>query len=325
MIPDYRKDATIVYRFTTRDAEGEPTTLSGSPTIAVYKEGSTSEVTTGLTLTADYDGVTGLNQIAIVTTDAFYEADKDYAIVLTAGTVDSVAVSGEVVHQFSLEKQTIADVSGLSTLDAQGIRDAVGLAAADLDTQLGDIATAVGDIGAGEGDYTITVAVDDGDDDIEGARVTAIQNGVQQAVGVTNSDGEAVIALDAGTYTFTVSAGGFLSAVTTHTVTAVSSTHEVPVSLTGITISPSQPGNITVFFTVFKDGLPAPGVAIPVQLKSTTNIGGFATQPQTVITDGNGVGQLVDALTDTTYSIRGVDFTTPSSGASFEVPTPFYL
>jgi hypothetical protein len=139
MIPDYRKDATIVYRFTTRDAEGEPTTLSGSPTIAVYKEGSTSEVTTGLTLTADYDGVTGLNQIAIVTTDAFYEADKDYAIVLTAGTVDSVAVSGEVVHQFSLEKQTIADVSGLSTLDAADIRAAVGLNAANLDTQLSDI------------------------------------------------------------------------------------------------------------------------------------------------------------------------------------------
>lgn len=51
-----------------------------------------------------------------------------------AGAIDAAALAADAVTEIQ---------SGLSTLDAAGVRTAVGLASANLDTQLGDIPTAV--------------------------------------------------------------------------------------------------------------------------------------------------------------------------------------
>ena len=94
---DIAEDATITFKFNTNAADGTPTTLSGTPALSVYKKGSTNETTTGVTLTVDYDSRTGLNYVAVVTTDAFYTTGDDYEVVITTGTVDSISVVGVVV------------------------------------------------------------------------------------------------------------------------------------------------------------------------------------------------------------------------------------
>lgn len=110
---------SITFKFTSRDATGLPTTLSGSPAVSVYKAGSTTESTSGVTLTADYDSRTGLNSVTITTASdgSFYSNASDFDVVITAGTVDGVSVVGEVVGHFRLEAAPLKPTVAGRTLD----------------------------------------------------------------------------------------------------------------------------------------------------------------------------------------------------------------
>lgn len=95
---------TYYMKFTTRNfSTGAPYTLAGTPVISVYEENNATQITAGITLTADYDSVTGLNNVAIVATSGNgYEVGKYYDVVITTGTVNSVSVVGEVVGSFRI-------------------------------------------------------------------------------------------------------------------------------------------------------------------------------------------------------------------------------
>ena len=95
---------TFFIAFTTRAfATGIPTVLAGSPVVSAYEDAGLTQITAGITLGVDHDSVVGLNMLTIVATGANgYEAGKDYQMVITVGTVDSVSVVGEVVGSFSL-------------------------------------------------------------------------------------------------------------------------------------------------------------------------------------------------------------------------------
>lgn len=106
---DYDTSAVIYGKFTTfRPSTGAAYTLGGTPALSVYKDNSTTQSTTGVTLTADFDSVTGLNHFAIDTSadGTFYSAGSFFDIVITTGTVDSVSVVGSVVASFTLRKNS---------------------------------------------------------------------------------------------------------------------------------------------------------------------------------------------------------------------------
>lgn len=105
-IGDFAEDyATLNTKFTTRTTAGVPFALA-SGTISVYKANGTSQSTAGITLTADFDGVVGLNNVLIdLSADAFYAVANDYQIVITVGTVNSVSAVGYVVGEFSIENR----------------------------------------------------------------------------------------------------------------------------------------------------------------------------------------------------------------------------
>lgn len=100
--------STIVYgKFTTyRPSTGAPFTLAGTPALSVYKDNSTTQSTTGVTLTVDFDSVTGLHHFAIDTSadGTFYSSGSSFDIVITAGTVDSISAVGTVVGRFTIAK-----------------------------------------------------------------------------------------------------------------------------------------------------------------------------------------------------------------------------
>jgi hypothetical protein len=104
---DYTPGKTVRIAFNTNQANGTPITLAGTPAISIYKDSSTTESTSGVTLTVDFDGRTGSHLLAIDTTaDAtFYAAGSDFRAVLTAGTVDSITVVGVIVGRFSLSNR----------------------------------------------------------------------------------------------------------------------------------------------------------------------------------------------------------------------------
>jgi hypothetical protein len=104
---DFDASAVIYGKFTTfRPSTGAAFTLAGTPALSVYKDNSVTQSTTGVTLTADFDSVTGLNHFAIDTSadGTFYSAGSFFDIVITTGTVDSVSVVGSVVASFTIRK-----------------------------------------------------------------------------------------------------------------------------------------------------------------------------------------------------------------------------
>ena len=110
---DIKLADTIYMAFTTRAfATGIPTVLAGSPVVSAYEDAGLTQITAGITLGVDHDSVVGLNMLTIVATGANgYESGKDYNMVITTGTVDSVSVVGEVVAQFSIARSAAAQTT----------------------------------------------------------------------------------------------------------------------------------------------------------------------------------------------------------------------
>jgi len=118
---DYDASTVIYGHFSTyRPSTGAAYTLGGTPALSVYKDNSATQSTSGVTLTADFDSVTGLNYFAIDTSadGTFYSAGSNFSIVITTGTVDSVSVVGAVVGSFSLRKDSaLKPTTASRTLD----------------------------------------------------------------------------------------------------------------------------------------------------------------------------------------------------------------
>lgn len=119
--------ATTFYQlFTTRSfSTGVPTQLAGSPVVSAYENEGLTQITAGITLGVDHDGVTGLNLLTVVASGANgYESGKDYGFVITTGTVGGVSVVGEVVAEFTIERSAAAvdlanGTDGLGALKAE--------------------------------------------------------------------------------------------------------------------------------------------------------------------------------------------------------------
>lgn len=125
-IGDFRVAAVHDHKFTSRSfSTGVPTTLAGTPACSVYKDNNTTQTTTGVTLTVDFDGVTGLNNVNVDTANAFYAAGSNFDVVITTGTVGGVSVVGEVVYSFSVEaRSAIMPTTAGRTLDVSATGEA---------------------------------------------------------------------------------------------------------------------------------------------------------------------------------------------------------
>jgi len=105
-VGDFSKGDTITFMFTTfRPSTGAPFLLAGTPVVSVYKDNNLTQDTAGVTLTTNYDSVTGLNFVSVSTSTAFYVDGSSYECVITTGTVDSVSVVGSCVGRFTMRDQ----------------------------------------------------------------------------------------------------------------------------------------------------------------------------------------------------------------------------
>jgi len=138
-LKDITLGETRYFRFTTRAfATGIPTVLAGTPVISAYEDDSITQITAGITLTVDFDGVIGLNLITLVATSGNgFEVAKDYDFVITTGTVDSVSVVGETVGEFSIQSEAAAAAIGTA---GAGLTD-ITLNAASIDLVWDEVLT----------------------------------------------------------------------------------------------------------------------------------------------------------------------------------------
>jgi len=102
---DFTAGDVIDFKFTTyRPSTGAPFTLAGTPVVSVYKNNDITQSVAGVTLTVDFDSVTGLHHVRITTASdgTFYANGGDFECVITTGTIDSVSVVGACIGRFTL-------------------------------------------------------------------------------------------------------------------------------------------------------------------------------------------------------------------------------
>lgn len=105
------------FLFNTKGADGAPITLAGTPSLACRVNGSATQATAGLTLSVDFDSITGHHQGTIDVDDGTLAlADGDLVeVYIAAGTVDSISVVGTVLARLSISDgslltQTTTDI-----------------------------------------------------------------------------------------------------------------------------------------------------------------------------------------------------------------------
>lgn len=151
---DYRGDIApgqVLYVFfNTRDkANSAPITFAGTPSLCVYRDNETGEVTTGLSLSVDHDGKTG-RHLATIDTSAdgtYFAAGHEYSITVAAGTVDGVSQVGVEIASFSIANRSALrpTVAGRAfAVDSNGKAPAT-IAAGDLATDAVDAASVKAD------------------------------------------------------------------------------------------------------------------------------------------------------------------------------------
>jgi len=132
---DYAAGGIIDFFWSTNAADGSSITRSAKGTVSVYRDNSDAQTTTGVTDDKDFDSVTGVHhcRISFDADEDFYVSGSDYAVVLSGGTIDGKTVNA-VLGLFSIENRSQPALPG--ALSADGIREAIGMAAANLDGQL---------------------------------------------------------------------------------------------------------------------------------------------------------------------------------------------
>lgn len=125
---DVRLGVTLDTKFTTVSTLGAPTTIVGA-VVAAYAGSSTVEVTTGVTITVDFDARTGMHHVQVVPSGGNgFATATNYQIALTAGTVGGTTITGYVVAEFSIENRSglmsVTAANKTVVVDAAGLVDA---------------------------------------------------------------------------------------------------------------------------------------------------------------------------------------------------------
>lgn len=161
---DFAEDAIVDFKWSSNSAAGASITRATDGTISVYIGNGTTQLTTGVTDTEDFDSVTGVHHCRIdLSASASYAVGSECQVVLSGSTIDGQTVNA-VLASFSIERAggVLAVLKGLLEASSDGnifkavtlqnvdapVREAVGLASANLDTQLAALQSDTNDIQA---------------------------------------------------------------------------------------------------------------------------------------------------------------------------------
>lgn len=106
-VGDFATGVTVRHLWNSSDSNGASITRSTNGTVSVYKDGGTTQSTTGVTDTEDFDSLTGVHLVAIDTSadGTFYSAGSDFHVVLSGATIDTRTVNA-FLFSFSLNNRS---------------------------------------------------------------------------------------------------------------------------------------------------------------------------------------------------------------------------
>lgn len=147
--PDFPAEADV--RYNVSYANGDKTGAAHIPTAGQVVSGVAVDNTTGtalLTASAvwSYSTRALTDKTGFALTSAYdpakTAAQEGDAMTLAAGAITAAVIATDAIDGDALAASAVSEIqAGLSTLDASGVRAAVGLATANLDAQLGDLPT----------------------------------------------------------------------------------------------------------------------------------------------------------------------------------------
>ena len=107
-VGDYNLGTTFHHRITTVNGSGVPTTLGNTPSAQYYVDGGTTAFTAGLTLTADFNSVVGLNSLAVICTSSAtgLTSGINVSVQIAAGTVSAVSLVGYPIIEYSITRRS---------------------------------------------------------------------------------------------------------------------------------------------------------------------------------------------------------------------------
>jgi len=150
---DFSSGQTVCLVWSSFNSSGASVAPTGTPTVKVYKDSSTTEESSVGVSSFSFDTITGINHVAINTGSnaSFYTPNSDYFVVLDSLTLDSQTVR-TCIGQFSIENRTsvapmirgklASSTSGASVLDSSAVAVA--------NTYIGNIIRIVSGTGAGQ-------------------------------------------------------------------------------------------------------------------------------------------------------------------------------
>lgn len=162
---DFNLGSTVFLKFTTVNSTGAPAALS-SGGVTVYRDGSTVPDTTGVVLTASFNGVTGFNHVIVeMSTVGFYSSAGDYTAIISSGAA-SENLAGYVLGDWSLINRRFLSTAGLETLSTLGIETAsslvtvVGSVSVSTASVIGSVTTVTGNVTGSIGSLSTAAAIE---------------------------------------------------------------------------------------------------------------------------------------------------------------------
>jgi hypothetical protein len=203
----------------------------------------------------------------------------------------SVAV-GALTPLIAGRQIAVAATTGAVELDPASLRSALGMSAADLDSQL-DAILAAASAGAGTGARTVTITVNDGTNVLQNA-IVRFTEGANTFRALTNASGVAVFNLDDATYTVAVTKSGYTYAGTTM---VVNGTETATYSMTVVSVTPPTNPDLSavVVLCLGTDFEPEAGVTIDIRIKTLPSGSTNTAYPgikQTATSNGSGIATL---------------------------------
>lgn len=250
----------------------------------IFKNGTDGALNASATFTHKYEGV-----YALLLKAADLDAVGDYEVVLNKNPLSASPV--EITVLAANVYDWLFGTAAPSTLTQTDMRSALGMADADLDTQLDAILAAAGN-GGGTGANSVTITVDDGTNPLESAKVR-MTKGAESYLLTTNASGVAAFSLDNGTWTVHITLPLYTFTATT---LVVDGTETQTYSMTAQTITaPSAPDTCTVQFRVFLSGVPVQGAVCKAKLIGVNQASDgtiLSNEDSSDTTDAQGVAEL---------------------------------
>jgi hypothetical protein len=96
-VGDYQIDDTVRIMWNTFGGDGESITRGTNGTVSWYEDGSTTQSTSGVTDSEDFDSLTGVHLVSIAATAANgFEDGKTYHVVVSGAAVDGQTINAEI-------------------------------------------------------------------------------------------------------------------------------------------------------------------------------------------------------------------------------------